>query len=93
MDNFWVSKPINSEMVSTFKKELNIPSSIAQLLLSIGITTIDEANRFLFPSLKQIHNPLLMKDMEKAIKRISDAIDRKERILFHGDYDCGATRS
>ncbi|PGK51427.1 hypothetical protein CN918_26920 [Priestia megaterium] len=88
MENIWVSRPIDKNDLDRLKVETKLPSSIIQLLCSIGIHTADEASRFLKPSLKQVHSPFLLTDMEKAVERINRAIENKERILFHGDYDC-----
>jgi len=88
VENIWVPRPVNDNVLDQLKLETNLPSSIVQLLCSIGIQTADEASRFLKPSLKQVHSPFLLTDMQKAVERINRAIDKKERILFHGDYDC-----
>lgn len=72
-------------------EELNIDPVLAQLLLNRGISTKEEAEKFLYPKLEDLHDPFLMPDMEKAIKRIEKAIGNKERILIYGDYDVDGT--
>lgn len=72
-------------------KELNIDPVLAELLINRGITTLEEAKRFLHPSLDDLHDPFLLPDMEKAVKRIERAIGNKERILVYGDYDVDGT--
>ena len=63
----------------------------ATLLLRRGITTFEEAKSFFRPSLDHLHDPFLMKDMEKAIERIGRAIRDGEKILIYGDYDVDGT--
>lgn len=72
-------------------KELNIEPILAGLLINRGISTKAEAEKFLYPNLKDLHDPFLMPDMEKAVKRIEKAIGNKERILIYGDYDVDGT--
>jgi single-stranded-DNA-specific exonuclease len=71
--------------------ELNIDPSLAQILVQRGITSFEEARYFFRPTLTQLHDPFLMKDMEQAIARISSAIANKERIMVYGDYDVDGT--
>ncbi|MEA1970227.1 MAG: single-stranded-DNA-specific exonuclease RecJ [Thermodesulfobacteriota bacterium] len=82
-----------SRQVGTLARELKISSVVSQILINRGMTTPDDAKRFLFPSLKQLHNPLLMKDMEKAVDRLIEAISRKEKIVVYGDYDADGITS
>ncbi|MDR1743167.1 MAG: single-stranded-DNA-specific exonuclease RecJ [Dysgonamonadaceae bacterium] len=72
-------------------QEVNIDPVLAELLIRRGIDTKDEVQRFFRPDLKDLHDPFLMPDMEKAIKRIEKAIGDKERILIYGDYDVDGT--
>lgn len=71
--------------------ELNISPLSAQLLIDRGISTADEARAFVRPSLSQLHDPFLMRDMDKAVERLSEAIARHERIMVYGDYDVDGT--
>ncbi|MFI3263281.1 MAG: single-stranded-DNA-specific exonuclease RecJ [Rikenellaceae bacterium] len=71
--------------------ELRIPKVLSQLLVQRGITSSEEANRFFNPSLSELHNPFLMKDMDKAVARISTAIETGESIMVYGDYDVDGT--
>lgn len=68
-------------------KELGVSPLTALVLLNRGIANADQARRFLFPALSDLPDPLAMKDMEKAVNRISQAIRDKERITLFGDYD------
>ncbi len=72
-------------------KELNIDPILAELLLKRDISTPIEAKKFLNPDLKDLHDPFLLPDMEKAVKRIEKALGNKERILIYGDYDVDGT--
>ena len=66
---------------------------IASLLLQRGITSFEEAKAFFNPSLADLHDPFLMKDMDKAVERILLAISSEQPILIYGDYDVDGTCS
>ncbi|MFA6701804.1 MAG: single-stranded-DNA-specific exonuclease RecJ [Dysgonamonadaceae bacterium] len=72
-------------------EELQLDPILAELLIHRGLSTKDQANKFLHPSLDDLHDPFLMPDMEEAIRRIEKAIGNKERILIYGDYDVDGT--
>ncbi len=92
MDKRWVIKEQgNEELVSKLQGVLKIESTLANLLVQRGITTYDDAKTFFRPELSQMHDPFLMKDMDKAVKRIEDAINKREKILVYGDYDVDGT--
>ena len=74
-------------------KELHISSLSAQMLVDRGITTADEARAYIRPSLDQLHDPFLMRDMDKAVERLHRAITHNETILVYGDYDVDGTTS
>ena len=71
--------------------KLQIEPVLTELLLKRGISSVEEAEKFLHPSLDDLHDPFLMPDMEIAIKRIEKALGNKERILIYGDYDVDGT--
>ena len=73
------------------EKELNISSAEARMLVVRGIQTADEARAFVRPSLDNLHDPFLMKDMDKAVERLHQAITQGEKILIYGDYDVDGT--
>ena len=79
------------EQVQKLQNELNVDEIIATLLIQRGITTFEEAKTFFRPTLNDLHNPYLMKDMDKAVSRIENAIANKENILIFGDYDVDGT--
>lgn len=65
--------------------------AIARLLVLRGITTREEVNRFFNPSLSQLPDPFLMRDMEKAVGRLNKALGAKEKVMVYGDYDVDGT--
>ena len=84
------SKP-SEETVKHLAKALNVEDFVATLLVQRGIETFEDAKRFFRPSLDDLHDPYLMKDMEKAVARIENAIENEENILVFGDYDVDGT--
>ncbi len=72
------------------KKFANCPP-ISELLVQRGITSEEEAEKFFHPSLKDMHDPFLMPDMDKAVNRLNQAMGLKEKILVYGDYDVDGT--
>lgn len=86
-----LKKEPNNDIVSKLSKSLNVETSIAKLLVLRNITSYDEAKTFFRPSLDDLHNPFLMKDMDLAVNRIEQAIENKENILIFGDYDVDGT--
>lgn len=90
----WTLKPKPEvEKVETLQKALQVESVVAQLLLQRGIETYEDAKTFFRPSLDDLHNPFLMKDMDKAVERIELALAKNENILVFGDYDVDGTSS
>jgi single-stranded-DNA-specific exonuclease len=88
----WTLKPKPSQIkVKHLASQLNVDEIIATLLVQRGIETFDDAKRFFRPSLNDLHNPYLMKDMDKAVARIEKAIINGENILVFGDYDVDGT--
>ncbi|MDI5896603.1 single-stranded-DNA-specific exonuclease RecJ [Flavobacterium yafengii] len=84
------SKP-SEDTVKNLAKALNVEDFVATLLVQRGIETFEDAKRFFRPSLDDLHDPYLMKDMEKAVVRIEKAIENEENILVFGDYDVDGT--
>lgn len=64
---------------------------ISELLAGRGITTVEEADKFFRPSLRDLHDPFLMPDMDKAVDRLNRAMGAKEKIMVYGDYDVDGT--
>ena len=84
------SKP-NPEKVQAIQQALQVDEIIATLLVQRGIETFEQAKTFFRPTLADLHNPYLMKDMDKAVTRIETAIANNENILIFGDYDVDGT--
>lgn len=84
------AKPEN-EQIQKLQNELNVDKLIATLLIQRGIVTFEQARQFFRPSFDDLHNPYLMKDMDKAVYRIEKAIEKDENILVFGDYDVDGT--
>ena len=86
---------LDSATVGALVSELQLPEPIANILVRRGYGEPEAAKAFLRPQLQNLNDPWAMADMEKAVARISAAIDSEERILVHGDYDvdgvCGST--
>jgi single-stranded-DNA-specific exonuclease len=87
MNRRWEIIPSHPKLQETFSRELEISPLTAQVLINRGITHLDQADQFLHPSLSLLHSPFLMKDMEKAVDRVIQALSRGEEILIYGDYD------
>ena len=92
MKTQWRAKPTpDSETVASLSKELNLSPELGSILVQRGIDTYDKAQAFFRPKLSHLHDPFLMKDMDKAINRIGEALANKEHILVYGDYDVDGT--
>ncbi len=90
----WILKPIpDKEKVNQLSVELNVDSSIASLLVQRGFESFEDSKNFFRPDINDLHDPFLMKDMEKAVERIESAITNQENILVYGDYDVDGTTS
>lgn len=81
----------NSETVVQVAKQLSIPEINAFLLAQRGVENFEQAKSFFRPQMSELHDPFLMKDMDKAIARIENAIANQENILVYGDYDVDGT--
>ena len=91
----WLINPISSQKkINSLSSELNnLDPTLTNILLQRKIDTFDKAKAFFRPTLKAIHNPFLMKDMDKAVNRLQQAIENEEKILIFGDYDVDGTTS
>ena len=77
--------------VAQIAASTNISPVLANLLVQRGIDTVEKAKKFFDPQLADLHDPFLMKDMERAVKRVEQAVERNERIMVYGDYDVDGT--
>jgi len=83
----------DEQIVDTLSNSLGINKVLSSLLVQRGVTTFDKAKAFFRPNLSNLHDPFLMKGMEKAVQRIFKAIKAKETIMVFGDYDVDGTTS
>jgi single-stranded-DNA-specific exonuclease len=92
MEKNWLPKPNPpKETVDMLQKELNIDLCTASLLAQRAIHSFESAREFFRPSIQKLHDPFLMKDMDRAVNRLSEAMHRNEKILVYGDYDVDGT--
>lgn len=94
MTSRWNYLPLSAEkqkLESELARRYAKVSPISELLVQRGIQSIDEAEKFFHPSLRDLHDPFLMPDMDKAVDRLNRAMGAKERILVYGDYDVDGT--
>lgn len=92
MDKKWELKAAaDQETVSRLASELGIDRVLAELLAQRGLHTFEDARAFFRPNLDNLHDPFLMKDMDKAVERVSQAVLGGEKILVYGDYDVDGT--
>lgn len=88
----WTIKQKPSEdKIKHLAQALNVEDFVAALLIQRGIETFEDAKNFFRPTLEHLHDPYLMKDMDKAVARIEQAIENQENILVFGDYDVDGT--
>ena len=88
----WVVKPQgNPKAVAAMAAATGISPVLANLLVQRGIDTLEKAKKFFNPQLSDLHDPFLMKDMDKAVDRLNMAMGAKEKILVYGDYDVDGT--
>lgn len=96
MINTWIYSELTdeqNEIKNKLANELSISPVLAKLLVQRGIVTFDDARSFFRPDLNDLHDPFLMKDMDKAVERLTKAMQRNEKILIYGDYDVDGTTS
>lgn len=93
MDKRWIIEQADAEKVKQLQAALQISPVICKILVQRGITNFEEARSFFRPSLSDLHDPFLMKDMDLAVARIQKAIADNEKILVYGDYDVDGTTS
>ena len=92
--NLWKAKEEpNLEKVEHLKAALNAPDIVARMLVQRGIDSEDKVHRFFNPRIENMHDPFLMKDMDKAVERITQAQYKEEGVLIFGDYDVDGTTS
>lgn len=94
MQKLWrLKKPADINDLKHLSAALSVDMAIANLLIQRGIKTFSEARSFFRPRLTDLHDPFLMKDMDKAVDRVKKAIDNDEKVMIYGDYDVDGTTS
>jgi single-stranded-DNA-specific exonuclease len=94
MDKVWnIRKEGDINIIKHLSVALNVDMIVANLLAQRGVSTFAEAQSFFRPKLTDLHDPFLMKDMDKAVERLEQAIDNQEKVLIYGDYDVDGTTS
>ena len=96
MINIWYFKNLTEQQIEIQKRltdELSISPILSKLLVQRDILTFEDARSFFRPDLTDLHDPFLMKDMQKAVDRLTLAMKRNEKILIYGDYDVDGTTS
>lgn len=92
METRWIiHKDVDKQIVDKLSYVLGIDKNLSTLLVQRGIENYDDAKEFFRPSLTHLHDPFLMKDMDKAVSRIKKAWENGEKILIYGDYDVDGT--
>lgn len=94
MVNQWIFNQLTPEQEASresLQESLGVGSILAQLLIQRGVNTFDEAKVFFRPELSDLHDPFLIKDMDRAIERLNLALSHNEKILIYGDYDVDGT--
>lgn len=93
MEKRWKILEADARKVAELQQLLPLNPSLCKILVQRGIDTFEKAKDFFRPQLSQLHDPFLMKDMEKAVQRILSAINDNQKILIFGDYDVDGTTS
>jgi single-stranded-DNA-specific exonuclease len=92
MQKKWqIKTPKDSTLVDKLRSKLKVDPIVAELLLQRNITTFEDAEAFFRPNLEQLHDPFLMRDMDRAVERLQVAIDEGQKVLLFGDYDVDGT--
>ena len=89
----WNLLPFCPQKIDTLNSQLNISKTLCKILTQRGFYTLETSKTYFVPNLNNLHNPYLMRDMDKAVARITNAITNQEKILVFGDYDVDGTTS
>ncbi|MFT4856915.1 MAG: single-stranded-DNA-specific exonuclease, partial [Planctomycetota bacterium] len=92
MEYIWKQKTKTSQAeIDRLGKEINVNPILANILINRGVSSFEDAKQYFRPSLSELHDPFLMKDMAEAVDRIQEAIANEEQIMVYGDYDVDGT--
>jgi len=93
MKKIWVKSELNFDLVELISKSLDISPILAQIVINRGITTVEDAKKYLFPTYSDLYSPFLLNDMEKATNKIIEGIKLNKKIFIYGDYDVDGVTS
>ena len=93
MDKKWDFSEIDELQAQSLASKLNIHPTLGGLLINRGVTDYEKARTFFRPDLNSLHDPFLMKDLDIAVNRLSEALTLNQSILIYGDYDVDGTTS
>ena len=93
IEPIWKLKKVNDQSVKKIAAEFDIPITFAQVISLKGIKSRKYSKSFFYPNKNGLHDPFLMKDMQKTVDRLIFSIKNKEKILVYGDYDVDGTSS
>jgi len=93
MKKRWTEIQSDEAIVVSLQQSLKINTTLCKILVGRGIENYEQAKDYFRPQLSQLHDPYLLKDMDKAVSRITTAFEKKEKILVFGDYDVDGTTS
>lgn len=88
-----IREKADESVVQTLSKDINVNPTLANMLANRGVHNFQLAKEFFRPDLDKLHDPFLMKDMDRAVERLQQAITNREKILVYGDYDVDGTTS
>jgi single-stranded-DNA-specific exonuclease len=92
-NKLWIYNDINDKTAANLAEKTGIPKLMAKVFLSRGMDNADNIKKFLSPSLDMLYNPFLLKDMDRAVERVSRALKNNEKIVIYGDYDVDGVTS
>ena len=94
LEKIWQVKPeADEQVVEDLCAAINVNKIIGNILVQRDIDTFDKAKEFFRPQLSDLHDPFLMKDMDKAVERLMLAVEENQHVLIYGDYDVDGTTS
>lgn len=93
MQKRWKILSAEESLINSLQESLRINRTLCKILVQRGVADFDKAKSYFRPQLTDLHDPWLMKDMDKAVSRILSAFDQQERLLVFGDYDVDGTTS
>ncbi len=87
MEARWIVRESDPDLSRELARKLSVSNALSSILVARGFTDADRARAFLVPRLDNLHDPYLFKDMEKATRRVLQAVMKREKVLIYGDYD------